>query len=146
MRLKQLSVMILVIISLSALITFTGAVENIDYFNNTTEINFEGIDFTIPEGFGESKISEDYNDLGSEGKTCFYKNEAQGEIIITVVSDWMGMSLDELKEPGANKITLNNHKGWNYTKDNLHYFAYINDDKGVIVGVTNKTRLNEVII
>lgn len=146
MRLKQMLVMILVAVSLFALVSVAGAGENIDYFNNTTEINFEGINFNIPLGFGESKVSEDYKDLGSDGKTCFYKNEAQGEIIITVVSDWMGLSLDELKEPGANKIILNNHKGWNYTKNDLHYFAYLYGDKGVIVGVTNETRLNEVII
>lgn len=123
-----------------------AAGENVNYSNSTTNITFEDINFSIPEGFGESKNNENFDDLGSEGKTCFYINDAQGEIVITVISDWMGMSLDELKQPGSAKATVNGHTGWNYTKDNLHYFAYLKDEKGVIVGVTNETRLSQVII
>lgn len=84
---------------------------NVDYFNETTKIAFEGMEFMIPTGFGESKDVEDFDDLGSDGKTCFYINEAQGEIIITVISDWMGMSLEELYQDGAQKATINGHEG-----------------------------------
>ena len=128
------------------IISQVSADENIDEFINCTNITFEGIGFSIPVGFNESKDSEDFTDLGSDGETCFYVNDAQGEIIITVISDWMGLSLDELKQPGSKKAEINGYTGWNYTKDNLHYFAYIKDDKGVIVGVTNETRLSQVIV
>ena len=119
---------------------------NVDYFNNTTKITFEGVDFMIPEGFGESKNAQNFDDLGSDGKTCFYINEAQGEIIITVISDWLGMSLDELHKDGAEKVIINGHEGWNYTEGNLTCFGYVHEDNGIIVAVTNKTRLAEVII
>lgn len=123
-----------------------SAAENIDYSNQTENITFEGVNFTIPEGFGQSKDNEDFNDLGSDGKTCFYINEANGEIIITVVSDWMGMTVDELYKDGANEAKVNGHDGWNYTEGDLHYFGYVHNDKGILVGVTNETRLYEVIL
>ena len=113
---------------------------------NTTTITFEGVDFTIPDGFNQSKDHEDYNDLGSEGKTCFYVNEANGQIQITVISDWMGISLEELYKDGATKSQINGHEGWNYTEGDLHYFGYVQDDTGILVGVTNETRLFEIII
>lgn len=120
--------------------------ENVSYLNETSKINFRGIDFMIPFGFGEAKASEDYGDLGSNGETCFYINEYGGEIIITVASDWMGMSLDELYKEGASKALINGHEGWNYTKDNLTCFGYVEGNNAIIVEVTNQTRLNEVII
>lgn len=114
--------------------------------NDSTKITFEGVDFLIPLGFNESKQSQDFNDLGSHGKTCFYINRYGGEIVITVASDWMGMSLDELYKDGALKTKINGHEGWNYTEGNLTYFGYVEDDNAIIVGVTNQTRLAEVII
>ena len=120
--------------------------ENVTYSNESTNITFEGVDFTIPEGFGQLKDNEDFNDLGSDGKTCFYINEAKGEIQITVISDWMGMSLEELYKDGATKTKINGHSGWNYTENDLHYFGYVHNDTGILVGVTNETRLFEVII
>lgn len=122
------------------------ASENINYSNETKNITFEGVKFTIPEGFGKSKVNEDFNDLGSEGQTCFYVNECNGEIVITVISDWMGMNMDELYKDGAVESTINGHKGWNYTENGLHYFGYVHKDKGILIGVTNETRLREVII
>ena len=120
--------------------------ENVSYSNETKNITFEGVNFTIPEGFGESKGNEDFTDLGSEGQTCFYINECNGEIVITVISDWMGMNTDELYKDGAVESTINGHKGWNYTENGLHYFGYVHDGKGILIGVTNETRLYEVII
>ena len=122
------------------------ASENAADFNNSTKITFEGIEFLIPMGFNESKDSQDFDDLGSQGKTCFYINEYGGEIVITVVSDWMGMSLDELYKDGASKAEINGHEGWNYTEGNLTYFGYVQKDSGIIIGVTNQTRLSQVII
>lgn len=128
------------------LITAVSASENITYSENSTNITFEGVKFTIPEGFGELKENENYDKLGSDGKTCFYINETKGEIQITVISDWMGMNLDELYKDGAVKSTINGHEGWNYTENNLHYFGYIQNDNGILIGVTNETRLFEIII
>lgn len=120
--------------------------ENISYLNETSKINFHGVDFMIPFGFGEAKADENYEELGSNGQTCFYINEYGGEIIITVASDWMGMSLDELYKDGASKVRINGHEGWNYTKDNLTCFGYVEGNNAIIVEVTNQTRLSEVII
>ncbi len=120
--------------------------ENVNYSNETSKINFHGVDFMIPFGFGEAKASEDFEDLGSSGQTCYYINEYGGEIIITVASDWMGMSLEELYKEGASKIKINGHEGWNYTKGNLTCFGYVEGNNAIIVEVTNQTRLNEVII
>lgn len=120
--------------------------ENSSDLNNSTKITFEGIEFIIPDGFNESKDSQDFNELGSEGKTCFYINEYGGEIVITVASDWMGMSLDELYKEGASKANINGHEGWNYTEGNLTYFGYVQKDSGIIIGVTNETRLAQVIV
>lgn len=128
------------------LVGMAGAHEDVQYLNNTTNITFEGVNFTIPAGFGELKDSEDFDDLGSDGKTCFYINEANGEIQITVISDWMGINLDELYKEGAEKATINGHKGWNYTENNLTYFGYVENDTGILVGATNETRLFEVVL
>ena len=140
------TIILLAIIIVMGLASHAYAEKNIEYSSNSTNITFEGVDFTIPEGFAQMKDHEDYNDLGSDGKTCFYMNEAKGEIQITVISDWMGMSLDELYKDGATKTHINGHKGWNYTEDGLHYFAYVHNDTGILVGVTNETRLFEVIL
>ena len=64
-------------------------------------------------------------------------NDAGGEIQITVISDWMGMSLDELYKDGAQKTKINGHEGWNYTYNNLTYFGYVENDIGILVGATN---------
>ena len=142
MKLKLVSAMLLAFL----LIAVASAADDVEYSNETQNITFEGVTFTIPEGFGQSKGSEDFNELGSDGQTCFYVNEANGEIIITVISDWMGMSHEELYKEGAIESIINGHKGWNYTKDGLHYFGYVHDDKGILIGVTNQTRLYEIII
>ena len=139
-------IILLAMLAIICLASHAYAENNIDYSNNSTNITFEGVEFTIPEGFGQLKDHEDNNDLGSDGSTCFYMNEAKGEIQITVISDWMGMSLDELYKDGATKTHINGHKGWNYTEDGLHYFAYVHNDNGILVGVTNETRLFEVIL
>lgn len=143
MNLKHVILASLVILILIAPVC---ADENISYLNETSKINFHGVDFMIPFGFGEAKATEDYGELGSQGQTCFYINEYGGEIIITVASDWMGMSLDELYKDGASKVRINGHEGWNYTKDNLTCFGYVEGNNAIIVEVTNQTRLNEVII
>ena len=142
MKVKVISLMILAFLFLG----MASAAENVDYSNETKNITFEGVNFTIPVGFGESKGNEDFNDLGSNGQTCFYVNEFNGEIVITVISDWMGMSLNELYKDGAIKSKVNGHEGWNYTEDDLHYFGYVHDDKGILIGVTNETRLYEIIL
>lgn len=142
MNVKVISLMILAFLFLG----MASAAENVDYSNETKNITFEGVNFTIPVGFGESKGNEDFNDLGSNGQTCFYVNEFNGEIVITVISDWMGMNLDELYKDGAVKSKVNGHEGWNYTEDDLHYFGYVHDDKGILIGVTNETRLYEIIL
>jgi len=141
------AILILLMVALACLmISQVTASDNVSYSNESENITFEGVNFTIPMGFGESKNSEDFDDLGSEGQTCFYINEYNGEIVITVISDWMGMSLEELEKEGATKTKINGHEGWNYTEDDLHYFGYVHEDKGILVGVTNQTRLYEVII
>lgn len=142
MKIMLASIMLLAFL----LFGMASASENITYSNESQNITFEGVQFTIPQGFGESKDEEDFDDLGSEGQTCFYINEAKGEIVITVISDWMGMSLNELYRDGAHKTTINGHKGWKYTEDGLYYFGYVHNDKGILVGVTNQTRLFEVIL
>ena len=128
------------------LILGIAGASDIEYSNQTENITFEGVDFTIPEGFGESKDAEDFDDLGSDGQTCFYINEYNGEIVITVISDWMGLSLEELEKENATKTSINGHEGLNYTEGDLHYFGYVHDDKGILVGVTNETRLYEIIV
>ena len=141
MNLKHVILASLIILILIAPVC---ADENISYFNETSKINFQGVDFMIPFGFGEAKANENYADLGSNGQTCFYINEYGGEIIITVASDWMG--IDELYKDGASKVRINGHEGWNYTKDNLTCFGYVEGNNAIIVEVTNQTRLSEVII
>lgn len=143
MNLKHL---ILIFLIGFLMVSQVNASDNVKYFDNDTNISFEGMNFTIPMGFGESKNTEDFNDLGSDGKTCFYISEDYGHIVITVISDWMGMSLDEMYQEGASKTTINGHEGWNYTKNNLTSFGYVHDDHGIIVSVTNQSRLYEVII
>jgi hypothetical protein len=142
MKMKLAAAMLLACL----LVGMASAGESVNYSNETKNITFEGVNFTIPEGFGESKSNEEFNDLGSEGQTCFYINEWNGEIVITVISDWMGMNMDELYKDGAVKSTINGHKGWNYTENGLHYFGYVHDDKGILIGVTNETRLYEIIL
>jgi hypothetical protein len=146
MELKNLAIVFMILIFAGFILSQAAASDNVKYSNESKNITFEGVEFTIPQGFGESKSDEDFDDLGSDGQTCFYINEANGEIVITVISDWMGMSLDELYKDGAVKSTINGHKGWNYTDGNLHYFGYVHDDKGILIGVTNETRLYEVIL
>lgn len=143
MKLKHL---IFAILFASLIISQVNAGENITYSNNSTNITFEGVNFTIPQGFGQSKGVEKFTELGSDGKTTFYINETKDQIVISVISDWMGLSLDDLKKENATKVTINGHKGWNYTQDKLHYFAYVHKDKGILIGVSNQTRLYEVVL
>ena len=146
MDFKKVIIILSCLLLACLIMTHAAADDDVKYSNETKNITFEGVDFTIPQGFGESKDDEDFDDLGSEGKTTFYINEYNGEIIITVISDWMGMSLEELEKENATKAKINGHDGWNYTEDGLNYFAYVDGDKGILVGVTNQTRLYEVIL
>jgi hypothetical protein len=81
--------LILVALILMVFIAPACASEHINYSNQSTNITFEGVEFVIPVGFGESKDVQNFDDLGSQGKTTFYVNEYGGEIIITVASDWL---------------------------------------------------------
>ncbi len=146
MRAGKYIFILLVMLAACAFVMSASAKDNVTFSNETENITFEGVNFTIPQGFGESKDAENFDDLGSEGQTCFYVNEFNGEIVITVISDWMGMSLEELEKENSTKAKVNGHEGWNYTENGLHYFGYVHDDKGILVGVTNETRLYEVII
>ena len=146
MRAGKYIFIILVAFAVCAFILSVSAADNVTFSNETENITFEGVNFSIPQGFGESKDSEDFDDLGSDGQTCFYINEYNGEIVITVISDWMGMSLEELEKENSTKSQVNGHEGWNYTENGLHYFGYVHDDKGILVGVTNETRLYEIIV
>lgn len=145
MNLKRLTLILMISLLACLAISLVSAAD-IDYSNESANITFQGVQFTIPEGFGQSRDSEDFDDLGSTGRTCYYINEYNGEIVITVISDWMGMSLEELEKEGAKKTTINGHEGWRYTEDGLNYFGYVHDDKGILIGVTNETRLFEVIL
>lgn len=136
---------VLIVLSSLLLMGSVSAAKNISYFENSTNVTFEGLNFTIPAGFGVSKDPANYDKLGSEGKTCYYADEDNGTIEITVISDWMGMSLDELEANNSKKASINGHQGWRYAENNLHYFGYICKDKGVIVGVTNQSRLSDII-
>lgn len=114
---------------------------------SASEITFKGVDFNIPDGFREVDGDESIiPDKGSESDAKFFTNEYGGNISIAVVSDFLGMNLDELKEPGANKTEINGHTGWSYKEGNVYYFSYLCNDKGVIVGAVNETPLGEVII
>ena len=146
MNFKKLALIFSFIFLVCIIVMQVSATDNVTFSNESRNITFEGVNFTIPEGFGESRDDEDFDDLGSYGQTCFYINEARGEIVITVISDWMGMSLEELEKENATKVSINGHEGWNYTEGDLHYFGYVHDDKGILVGVTNETRLYEVIL
>lgn len=145
MKLRNLAIITLLLIFMGLVMSGIGAAD-VDYSNQSENITFQGVNFTIPEGFGQSKDNQDFDDLGSSGQTCFYINEFNGEIVITVISDWMGMSLEELEKENATKTTINGHEGWKYKENDLHYFGYVHDDKGILVGVTNETRLFEVIL
>ena len=109
-------------------------------------VNFQGVDFNIPDDFNKSGVVRDFNDLGSEGKTCRYINGSNEIIEITVVSDWMGMSLDDLRQDKASSTSLRGHDGWSFKKNNLYCFSYIDGDKGIIVGVSDKALLNQIIV
>ena len=58
----------------------------------------------------------------------------------------LGMSLEELEKENSTKSQVNGHEGWKYTENGLHYFGYVHNDKGILVGVTNETRLYEIIV
>ena len=118
----------------------TGAVSA----GESDKVSFEGIEFSIPDGFNESGDVKDYNKLGSEGKTCFYAGN-DSDIEITVIHDWMGLSLDELKMKGSAKTTIKGHEGWKYKDDDLICFAFIEDDTGIIIGVSDYKLLSEII-
>lgn len=113
---------------------------------NATKVKFQGVEFMIPDGFNQSKDDESFDDLGSDGTTCFYVNETDGEIVITVIKDWMGMNIDELYKEGAKKGKIKGHEGWKYDEDDLHVFGYVDGDIGIIVAASNKTLLSQVIV
>ena len=116
------------------------------YAGDDSTVTFEGVDFNIPDGFNITGDIDDYEKLGSDAKTCQYANCLNETIELTVITDWMGMSLDDLYRDGAFKKTVNSHKGWCYDENNLHYFGYVDDDCGILIGVTNQSSLSEIII
>ena len=130
------------IISIVLLLLFTSSIACAG--ENTEVISFEDVDFNIPDNFTQGDV-KDYNKLGSEGKLPVFENESE-TIEIIVINDWMGMSLDDLYIDGALSKTVNQHKGWSYTKNNIDYFSYAEDNKGIIVGSSNHELLNEIII
>ena len=67
------------------------------------KISFEDVNFHIPVNFTKSGAISDYTMLSSERKICVFSNDLNETIVITVISDWMGMSLDDFKCDGAVK-------------------------------------------
>ena len=128
------------------LIAAVSASEEIKYSDESKNISVEGINFAVPEGFGQSKDLGDFAVLESYGPTCLYTNESGDKIVITVVSNLIGINIDEIYHGGAVESTINGHDGWKYTQDGMHFFGYLHNGKGVLVGCTDEKRLPEIIL
>ena len=128
------------------ILIFTFLLLGAVYSSDIDTISFEGVNFHIMDDFKDSGKIRDYDGLGSDGKTCLYTNNESEKIEITVISDWMGISLDDFKRDGASKKTINGHKGWSYKQNDLSYFGYVSGDEGILVGVTNSSYLYDIII
>lgn len=89
---------------------------------------------------------KDYDGMGSEGKTCVYINNDSCMIKLIVITDWMGISLDDFKNENATKDNINGHEGWKYHDKKFEYFGYVENNKGVLVATTNSPKFQEVII
>lgn len=121
---------------------------NVTVFNESTQVDIGQCSFTLPKGFGaydDKNATSDLPDLGSDTNYKFYISEDGGKIHIIVVHDFLGMSLDDIKVDGANKTKINGKEGWSYDKNGLYYFSYVEDNNAVFVGVTNKSRIGEII-
>lgn len=127
-------------------ISHVFADENVVFSNDPTNITFESVNFSIPQGFGMKGEVKDYDGMGSEGKTCVYINNDSCMIKLIVITDWMGISLDDFKNENATKDNINGHEGWKYHDKKFEYFGYVENNKGVLVATTNSSKFQEVII
>ena len=61
MRTRNLIFILLAMALASVVILSVSAADDVKYSNETENVTFEGVEFTIPQGFGESKDNEDFD-------------------------------------------------------------------------------------
>ena len=129
---------------------FGGSSDN----STATDINISGINFKIPNGFKEvvnqsvenESSANPYVDYNMSTKT--FTNATGATIILSVSSSNVTANDSFAKDAseGGNKTTINGVDGYSFTSPGFDDFAFAKDGKLVIISVTNKQLLNDVIV
>jgi hypothetical protein len=119
--------------------------------NSQGTVNVSGIDFNIPEGFteleNESFESDNpFVDYNTSSKTFM---NTSGDVIILAVSSSDFSTGDNLAKDaslGGNKTTINGVEGYESTDPNFYDFAFVKDDKLVIISASDKELINDIVV
>ena len=127
----------------------TGSLKDIQYPKNDTSVSLNGINFTIPAGFGlienESVNCVEDNHTVSER---VYANGAKEIIVIStesivrhdlILSDYTPCDVDMVAH------AVNGHEGIEWSMDNGTYFIYFDNDCLVTVGSSNGSYFEDII-
>ena len=117
-------------------------------------VTIYGIDFNIPSGFTEvinesvDNEADDnpYVDYNLSSKTYVNTN---GDVIIVSASTSDTPADDNFAKDaseGGNKTTINGVEGYTYSDSDFESFTFAKDGKLVIISVSDKQLLNDVVV
>ena len=120
--------------------------DNFDEFDNDVQLTYDGVSFTIPEGYGVLKnTSLEDVDFWQNVQFMFFGNTEGNTISVNVISSWFGVNLDDIVDDGDVKKTVCGHEGYLKKDDEGVDFKYIDDGKGVYVQTDDMATLKKVI-
>lgn len=126
-----------------------GNLQDVQYLENDTVVSMDGINFTIPAGFG---IIENESVNRAEGNHTVservYANDAKEVIAIStesivrhdlILSDYTPCDVD------MGRHTIKGHDGIKWSIGNGKYFIYFDNDYLVTVGSFNSSYFDDII-
>ena len=127
----------------------TDSLGDVRYFENDVDVALNGINFTIPAGFGLiENESADGVDGDCNESVRFYVNGENEIIMISaspivrhdlILSDYTPCDVD------MNPRSINGHGGIGWSMDNGTYFIYFDNDCIVTVGSSNGSYIEGII-
>lgn len=147
---------ILTLLIMVASISAVSAFDLGDLFSSDETVTIGGFDFKIPDGFKEdTKLSSDnetydvepYFNFTVSSKT--FVNESGDEIYIGVSESEINVTDDGVSQiaDDTKNLTINGVKGYEYKEsDDLVGFTYAKDGKMVLITLSDKELLDDIIM
>lgn len=153
MKKKLLAILALLIVAAGITAVSAFDLGDLTGSSESQNVTIDGIDFNIPAGFDEEKdlaLNGEKDERAGVTYTTWGKTYSKGsnEVISIGVATYDGVEVDDeiASLVGGNAEKINDVDGYEYDDEKFDGFVYAKDGKLVIISVTDKELLNEVVV